>query len=104
LPVSSMATHLHRIAQEAVRNAARHSKARRIDISLMKQPGMITLTVADDGIGLQPPSSRKAELGLRIMAYRASLIGADFRIDSTPGSGTCVICRLPINDLPNDQP
>ncbi|MCL1926404.1 MAG: sensor histidine kinase [Syntrophorhabdaceae bacterium] len=103
LPNGSMATHLHRIAQEAVRNAARHSKARRIDISLVKTPGMITLAVADDGVGLPPPSSRKEELGLRIMANRASFIGADFRIDSTPGSGTCVICRLPVADLSDDQ-
>ena len=106
LPDNSIATHLHRIAQEAVRNAARHSKARRIDISLIKTPGMITLTVADDGIGLQPSgsSSRKTELGLRIMAYRASLIGADFRIDSTPGSSTRVVCRLPIATPHDGQP
>ena len=96
LPDASMATHLHRIAQEAVRNATRHSKAQRIDISLIEKPGMLTLTVADDGIGLPPSGSRKAELGLRIMAYRASLIGADFKIDSPPGGGACVICRLPI--------
>ena len=104
LPDGSMATHLHRIAQEAVRNAARHSKAQQIDISLTKTPGMVTLAVTDDGIGLQPPRPRKTELGLRIMAYRASLIGADFKINSTSGNGTCVVCRLPLTNLHDKQP
>ena len=104
LPDGATATHMHRIAQEAVRNATRHGKARRINISLVELPGMLTLTVADDGVGLPPPESRKTGLGLRTMAYRATLIGADFKIDSLPGGGTCVVCRLPVADSFNDQP
>ncbi len=55
----AVATHLYRIAQEAVHNAIRHGKARRIGISLSEREGIVKLTVEDDGIGLPenwPPS------------------------------------------------
>jgi len=48
----STATHLYRIAQEAVTNAVRHGKARRIDISLASRNGRVVLAVEDDGVGL----------------------------------------------------
>ncbi len=56
---------------------------------------MITLTVTDDGIGL-PENARAGQgMGLRIMAYRANMIGATFNIERLPESGTRVTCRLP---------
>jgi signal transduction histidine kinase len=91
-PASS--THFYRIAQEAITNALKHGKARRINISLEKADGVIILTVTDDGIGL-PDNARGGEgMGLRIMAYRANMIGATFNIERLPESGTRATCKL----------
>jgi signal transduction histidine kinase len=90
-----VATHLYRIAEEAVRNAARHGRARRIDIRWLAEPGGLVLEVRDDGSGVPEAAGRGAGLGLRIMAHRAAMIGASFGIGPAPGGGTSVRCRLP---------
>jgi signal transduction histidine kinase len=88
-------THLYRITQEAITNAIKHGKARHIDISLENTAGAVMLTIADDGIGL-PENARNGQgMGLRIMAYRANMIGATFNIERLPESGTRVTCKLP---------
>ena len=89
-----VATHLYRIAQEAITNAVKHSKGRGIVLSLATDGGL-TLTVRDDGIGLpdNPPNSKG--MGLRTMAYRASVISAAFNIERLPSCGTRVTCKLP---------
>lgn len=99
LTESGTATHLYRVVQEAVRNALRHGKPRRIDIALSGEDGAITLTVRDDGVGLPrtPPSGQG--LGLRIMAHRAMIIGASFSIEAPLEGGTLIVCRLPRPDL-----
>ncbi len=90
-------THLYRIAQEAVTNAIKHGKARHINIGLKTAEGAIILVIADDGAGLPKDLSNNQGLGLRIMAYRANMIGAAFQIERLPQSGTRVSCRLPRN-------
>lgn len=93
---SSDAIHLYRIAQEAVTNAVKHSKARQITIHLGTHDHVVTLTIRDDGVGLpESPRSRKG-MGLRIMAYRASVIGATFNVERLPSCGTRVTCTLPV--------
>ncbi len=90
------ATHFYRIAFEAVRNAVRHGRPRRLDVVLAENAvGDLTLTVRDDGSGLPPPGRRGEGLGLRIMAHRAQIIGASFAIESSEGGGTLMTCRLP---------
>ena len=85
----NVATHLYRIAQEAITNAVRHGKARSINIRLDSTADEIILTIIDDGIGL-PENARNGEgLGLRIMAYRASMIGATFNIERASSLDTC---------------
>ena len=90
-------TQLYRIAQEAVTNAIKHGRAKFINISLEKNPDATTLTVTDDGVGLPEKRRDNEGMGLRIMAYRASMIGAAFQIERLPESGTRVTCRLPSN-------
>jgi signal transduction histidine kinase len=90
------AMHLHRIAQEAVSNAIRHGKARRIVVELAERGGRVTLTVEDDGTGLPEGWQKGTGLGTRIMAHRAAMIGADFAMDLNPTGGTLVKCSLPI--------
>jgi signal transduction histidine kinase len=97
------AMHLHRIAQEAVSNAIRHGKARRIVVELSERNGRVALTVEDDGVGLTEGWQKSQGLGTRIMAHRAAMIGADFAIDLNPTGGTFVKCSLPIAPPPADN-
>src|SRR6185436_14466993 len=72
---NNVATHLYRIAQEATTNAIKHGQAQRIEIRLSSAPGQITLTVSDDGVGLQAGARPQKGMGLRIMNHRAGMIG-----------------------------
>jgi len=95
----NVATHLYRIAQEAITNAVRHGKARHINVCLDSTADEIVLTIIDDGIGLPENARNGNGLGLRIMAYRASMIGATFNIERLSSlSGTCVTCTLVSNN------
>ncbi len=86
--------HLYRIAQEAVTNAAKHAEAQKILISLSVEQGHVTLAVEDDGVGIPNIPFNPEGLGLRIMEYRARMIGGQFLIQSLPSHGTKVICML----------
>jgi signal transduction histidine kinase len=92
---NAAATHLYRIAQEAVRNAIRHGKARRIEMRLSDQDGLVKLTVEDDGVGLPEPLRPGGGLGMRIMAHRAAMIGGAFSIEPGLAGGTMVTCSFP---------
>jgi signal transduction histidine kinase len=92
---AAVTRHLFRIAQEAVRNAVRHGGARRINIRLEGVPQRITMRVADNGKGFATTVAPEGGLGLRVMAHRAEMIGADFSVTGGPGSGTIVTCQWP---------
>lgn len=94
--ISSPATaaQLFRIAQEALRNALRHSAPNRVDIVLAGNDEATLLIVHDDGSGLVPREGRRG-MGLKIMEHRASLVGGALSIVPAPGEGTRVICRIP---------
>ncbi|MBI5408784.1 MAG: HAMP domain-containing protein [Nitrospirae bacterium] len=83
--------HLYRIAQEAITNAARHSKARHIEIRLSKENNEITMTIKDDGRGFTVPNQVNS-MGLEIMKFRASIINASLDIRSDLNKGTLVTC------------
>ena len=101
---ANVATHLYRIAQEAITNAVRHGKARHINLRLDSTTNELVLTVTDDGIGL-PENARNGDgLGLRIMAYRSNMIGATFNIERlSPLGGTRVTCTLAFNGVPGEK-
>jgi signal transduction histidine kinase len=88
------ATHLYRIAQEAVNNALKHSGARNVSIRLSHIDGETSLEVKDDGKGLGNCQSKTGGMGLHIMEYRARLIGGNLRWHSD-STGTVVSCRMP---------
>jgi signal transduction histidine kinase len=90
------AIHMYRIAQEATTNAVRHSRASEIIIRLDTDHDLMTLTVSDNGIGLPETPAARSGIGLRIMAHRASLIGATFKAERLPERGTRVTCTLPV--------
>jgi PAS domain S-box-containing protein len=89
------ATHLFRIAQEAVNNAVKHAKPGHIEIRLAVKAGQIHLTVTDDGSGFAPAPSRRSGMGLHIMDYRARALNATFKIERAPSKGTRVSCSVP---------
>ncbi len=91
---TSVATHLYRIAQEAVNNALKHSKAGRIVIRLSGDDHGICLSVADDGVGLPEKLDETRGIGLRTMRYRAAMIGGSLEMRANPGGGTLVECSL----------
>jgi len=86
-----MATHLYRIAQEAVNNGIKHGQAKNITIQLQAVDDLIELNISDDGAGI--PVSRTGGMGLHIMDYRARTIGGTLSIGRGPnGTGTTVTC------------
>jgi signal transduction histidine kinase len=87
-------THLYRIAQEAVSNAIRHGRARNVVIALDAVGEKTMLAVTDDGAGLAADARAKPGMGLRIMEYRAGMIGATFDIQNLPAGGTRAVCVL----------
>jgi signal transduction histidine kinase len=95
-PVAS-STHLHRIAREAVINAAKHASATTIEIELACDAGELTLVVRDDGVGIGPRPA--AGMGLQFMTYRARMLGASLQIAPGQGRGTTVTCRVPLREL-----
>lgn len=93
---AAVATHLYRIAQEAVNNAIRHGKPRQIIISLSQRKEFAELTIEDDGNGLPDDWQKHRGLGTRIMAHRAAMIGGIFSIEPNPTGGTFAKCSVPI--------
>jgi signal transduction histidine kinase len=89
------ATHLYRIAQEAINNALKHAQAKRITLRLQDSLQSIDLTIADDGRGLPAEQSGRPGMGLQVMDYRARLIGARLDVRSEAGHGVSIVCSLP---------
>ncbi len=92
---NTIATHLYRIAQEAVNNAVRHGEADQIKIVLAAGEEQIRLQVRDDGSGFEEEDVTDAGMGVRIMNYRARIIGGTLDLSSALGEGTVVTCTLP---------
>ncbi|MCW1923543.1 sensor histidine kinase [Luteolibacter arcticus] len=86
--------HFYRIAQEAVVNAAKHARAQHVTLSLAATRGQVKLNIDDDGEGIIRVPRNPDGMGLRIMAYRARMIGADFQIAHRLPRGTSVSCEL----------
>lgn len=84
------ASHLYRITQEALTNAARHGRATLVDISLTARESGFSLRITDNGVGLKPAVPSSAGMGLKIMKYRADMIGAKFEITANPPHGAMV--------------
>jgi len=81
------AVHLYRISQEAITNAARHSRASHIWLGLQEVDRDIIVTVEDDGTGMPANLAEKKGLGLRLMLYRARMIGASLSIQGRGAAG-----------------
>ncbi len=90
---------LYLIFKEGIQNVIKHSHARSVEISICVQDGKLHFSLSDDGTGFTPPgeSARKDRgHGLRNMARRGQSVGADFRIESSPGNGTALRLTVPM--------
>jgi len=93
---SAIATHLYRIAQEAVTNAVKHSRARSVRICLRDHAVQLELRVEDNGTGFPSAAQKQSKgMGLHIMEYRARMIGGTLHLKSTRRGGTVVSCCVP---------
>lgn len=90
---NTLATHLYYIAKESVHNALEHGKASEIIIELLNKKGTVSLSILDNGCGIKD-TAKAAGIGMRIMQYRARMIGAMLRIKSEPGGGTLISCAF----------
>jgi signal transduction histidine kinase len=89
-------THLYRIAQEALNNAIRHGKASRVSIRLNRDKARLALTVTDNGTGLPPDRQSSKGMGLKLMEYRAGIVGGSLTVRRRNGkTGTQVVCTVP---------
>jgi signal transduction histidine kinase len=92
---NEVTTHLFRIAQEAVHNAVKHGRPRKISIALTKPSGRLTLAIRDDGSGISTDATTRSRgLGMRIMQYRANAMGAHLSVEAIKRGGTLVRCIL----------
>jgi PAS domain S-box-containing protein len=93
---NTRATHLYYIAKESIHNAVEHGHAGRIEIELVEEQGVVRMDVRDDGTGM-PPDTSSTGMGLRIMGYRARMIGASLRVHPSEQGGTTVTCLFDAN-------
>ncbi len=89
---------LYKIAQEAVSNAIKHGKAKVVCIEVNCRGLGLVLSVKNDGAPFSAASATKKRMGLRIMNYRASTIGAALEVKALNKSGTLVTCALPLKN------
>ena len=85
------ADHLYRIVQEGLLNAARHSGCHAVAVSVRASADDLVVVIADDGRGIPDGAGEGGGLGLRMMRYRARLLGATLRIESPPGGGARLV-------------
>lgn len=97
----ALAEHLYRLAQEAVTNAIKHGHPKIIAIGLAVVKGGGVLTIRDDGCGFDVVPKSESGLGMRIMSYRAKMIGGSLNVQSSLSGGTVVRCSFPRTEASN---
>jgi len=96
-PTRAVSLCLYRVAQEALRNVARHSSASSVEVELRALTGKLELAVQDNGVGFDPTRKQaRPSLGLAGMRQRLSLVGGELLIDRSPGGGTSIVARAPL--------
>jgi two-component system, LuxR family, sensor kinase FixL len=91
---NAAATHLYRIAQEALNNAVKHGRATHVRIELLIRGKLRRLSVQDNGAGFKKAKAGHSGMGLRIMKYRADVIGGTLALLPVEGGGTAVTCEF----------
>jgi len=92
---------VYRIIQEALNNAVKYARTKKIFVNLVRKDMMLSVSIEDDGIGFDPDRIMKSwplgkHLGLAIMRERAIQMGGEFSIESREGAGTHVLAEIPM--------
>jgi signal transduction histidine kinase len=95
---NTVATHLFRIAQEAVANSIKHGRATEIKIKLTATSRRIGLAVSDNGVGLKKRAGRRKGLGMQIMKDRAGVMGGVLEVRRNSEGGVDVVCTVEKTD------
>lgn len=94
---ADVALNLYRIAQEALRNVARHAHATRISVALTRTRSELHLEISDDGRGFDPDAAHRSDgLGLLSMAERSASVQGSFTVNARPGAGTTILVAVPL--------
>jgi PAS domain S-box-containing protein len=97
-------TALYRIVQEAMTNVVRHAQATRADVILERIQDKIVLIVEDNGVGINFSSLEIGErLGIVGMRERTEMLGGEFEVERTAGSGTTVLVEVPYGNTRADR-
>ncbi len=97
---TAQANHLYRIAQEGVNNAVRHGRATFITLRLSADAAQVKVEIVDNGGGIRTPDRRSsAGMGLRIMEYRAHMLGGELLIETPRRGGTAICCCVPLHPV-----
>jgi len=94
----SITLHLYRIAQEATNNSIRHGKPTHIEIDYISTDEEVVLAIRDDGRGFPKGKGIMKGMGLRIMNYRANMIGAKLDLRPGPVKGVHLSCSLKLKE------
>ena len=92
--------------QEALTNVAKYAQARRVEIALAHDEGVLQLAIADDGVGVESitPAGRRS-YGISGMRERVSALGGEFTLEAAAGGrGTAVRVRIPVPSSSRDTP
>ena len=100
---NTRATHLYRITQESISNAVKHGDARNVTIELAADEHNVTLVVLNDGAPLPAGDPVADGMGLRIMRYRAGIIGGTLGMENIPGGNVALTCTMPLS-APDESP
>jgi signal transduction histidine kinase len=96
LPAAAPA-HLFKIAQEALTNGIKHAKARHLSIRVRHEGPNVVLSIWNDGLPFPKESAKKGRMGMRIMHYRAHVVGGSLEVKSGEQGGTVVSCSVPLD-------
>jgi PAS domain S-box-containing protein len=97
------ATHLYRIAQEAFTNAIRHGRVTQVTIELATAEGTLTLSIEDNGRGFDERNATSNGMGMKLMHYRAQMLGGDVTIANNKAGGVIVRCTCPHRAPPGGE-
>lgn len=104
---SQVTIHIYRLTQEAVTNAVKHGRADRVRVALAGGEEQVRIRIQDNGTGFPDDWNEWQGMGVRIMQFRANLIGGTLDISSTGQQGTVITCTLPMHQMveePEQQP
>lgn len=95
---------VYRVIQEALTNVVKHAQARRVSVVVTRRGQQITVIIEDDGCGFEVSADRcSGGFGLVGMQERLSALGGELDIESSPGGGTTLYARIPVEELQTED-